>query len=57
MTEENKVLSERFDVQYIEREAAILIRYLSPRRRKIGRFVEFSLKPIDLRIMKYWGII
>jgi hypothetical protein len=53
----NNKISEIYTVEYIEKEAAILIRMFSPHRKK-KKFVhyDFALTPMDKRIMHRWSV-
>ena len=53
----NPNINEKYTVEYIEREASILIRMFSPHRKK-RKFVhsDFMLTEMDKRIMRRWRI-
>ena len=48
-------MEEKYDVDYIAREAALLIRYFGKKKNK-NAFTRFDLKPVDVRIMQRWGL-
>ncbi len=53
----NKEISEIYTVEYIAREACILIRIFSPHKKK-RRFIhrDFTPNEMDKRILQRWGV-
>lgn len=57
MSDKQTTLSERFNVDYIEKEAGVLLKYLGKRKKKKNIYFDsFSRSPAERRIMEYWGI-
>ncbi len=52
------LISEIYTVEYIEREASLIIRMLSPYKKSKKKFNHCyrPLSDLDRRIMKRWGI-
>lgn len=47
---------ERYTVAYIQREAVLLLRYLKRGKHHVFCDLQVSHTPLDLRIMRAWGI-